>query len=145
MLISGLYKISTFDRTLLWCSRCSRIQRCAYIGATGSHRSLATRYISLLTPAAAVPLESSSRSLVRERMLTRSLSCYFFSVYISRVASFPLKDTSICSIHVHHCIGTLNDFVAANRTELPSQRLLHMWTSPSRLRIGRAPRKKTQP
>ncbi|XP_031772412.1 uncharacterized protein LOC116414377 [Apis florea] len=33
----------------------------------------------------------------------------------------------------------------ASRTELPSQRLLHMWTSPSRLRIGRAPRKKTTP
>ncbi|RLU16530.1 hypothetical protein DMN91_010598 [Ooceraea biroi] len=37
------------------------------------------------------------------------------------------------------CIST------ASRTELLSQRLLHMWTSPSRLRIGRAPRKKTQP
>jgi len=65
----------------------------------------------------------------------------FNEIYILDSCNFSSKFTS-----AKFCCSNRDDVISAvNKTELPLQRLLHMWTSPSRLRIGRAPRKKTQP
>jgi len=78
-----------------------------------------------------------------------------FLSFFPRSVRFYCVRLTLRSLISEHKIGDSNSdrprdnlstcISAANRTELPSQRLLHMWTSPSRLRIGRAPRKKTQP